>query len=179
MYCVPVVYLVQGEVETERGWEGRKEGRREGGGRKELWLSLLKLWNFHNFHSLSVLKMFIYFCHLPNVQYLSDYISVWLLERRSEGVTTSKASFTRCDTSGLHLRPLGLRVSPRSQSSSCPETKRISPKDGPTPAAWWRSRVRWRQIMPVAKFGFACSSLGVSRKKISKAEGWDCLETLL
>ena len=28
MYCVPVVYLAQGEVETERGWEGRKEGRR-------------------------------------------------------------------------------------------------------------------------------------------------------
>lgn len=210
MYCVPVVYLAQGEVETERGWEGRKEGRRERGGREEggreegereegrkgggkegggregrgkeerkggrregrrkegggreegeraegrrrvgrreggrgeegIVANLLKLWNFHNFRSSSVLKMSIYFCRLPNVQYLSDYISVWLLERRSEGVTTSKASFTRCDTSGLHLRPLGLRVSPGSQSSSCPETKRISPKDGPTPAAWWRSRVR-------------------------------------
>ena len=129
--------------QCEREDGRRRVGRREGGGRKELWLSLLKLWNFHNFHSSSVLKMSIHFCHLPNVQYLSDYISVWLLERAPEGVTTSKASFTRrCDASGLHLRSLGLRVSPRSQSSSYPETKRISPKEGPTPAAWWRSRVR-------------------------------------
>lgn len=39
--------------------------------------------------------MSVYFCRLPNVHYLSDYISVWLLERLSEEVTTSNASFTR------------------------------------------------------------------------------------
>ena len=109
---------------------------REGEGRKELWLSFLKLWNFHNFHSLSVLKTSIYFCHLPNIQYLFDYISVWLLERLSDRVTTSIASFKRrCNPSGLHLRPLGLRVLHKSQNSRHPETKNNFPKGGTHPSS--------------------------------------------
>lgn len=75
----------------------------------------------------------------------------------SERVTISKASFKKkYNTSTLNLYPTGLRMLHSSQISRCIETKKnILKGEMKTPVAWWRSIVRWRQMIQAAKFIFA------------------------